>query len=148
MTKRITHIIFGLGISMFFIEVSDPIMLVLGVVSSLFGGTVPDWDGKVSHRKVVHNIFALTLTSTVIILAFSTIVFPMHALNIALPYFLSYSSHLLLDILTGGVKLLFPFNKRKYRLTGIKYDEPAINTILQALGILMILVKLEFGLKI
>jgi len=142
MTKRTTHIVFGIGISMLFTDASDPVMLALAVAVAILGGTIPDWDSKASHRGTLHNIFALTLTSSIIMLTSNTVAFQKYALSTTLSYFLAYSSHLLLDLLTGNVKLLYPFNKKGFHLTKIKYDEPMINVVLLAFGILMILVKL------
>jgi len=103
MTKK-THLVVGTLVSIPFI--ASPLGL-LGIIGSIFA----DYDlklGKVFHRTFTHSLLFLLFT-TMIINIFSR--------EIALIWFVSYASHLVLDSMTrSGIPLLMPINNKRYGL--------------------------------
>lgn len=83
-------------------------------VLGLIGATAPDWDFYLGmeHRGVSHSFLALTLTSGFIYIFDS---------KVALVWFISYLSHILLDSLTiTGVPFLYPLVKQRCYLAKLK----------------------------
>lgn len=100
MTKK-THIITGFIATLPILYVC-PFYSILGIL----GATLPDIDYKIGieHRTITHSLLAL-FSSTLLILVFNK--------YIALAFFISYSTHLLLDSCTKmGVPFLYPWNKK------------------------------------
>lgn len=80
----------------------------------VIGAIAPDWDYYlgIKHRTTTHSISALILT-TLSIYWFDS--------KIALVWFISYLSHLILDSLTvTGVPFLYPLVKKRYSLGNLK----------------------------
>lgn len=114
MTKK-THIAIGTLVSIPFI--ASPIGLL-----GLFGAIAPDLDIKLG--MIVHRTF----THSLIFLLFTTLIINIFSNQIALIWFISYSSHLFLDSLTvSGIPLMWGISKKKYGLrfcgTGLLIDK-------------------------
>lgn len=101
MTKK-THLVVGTLVSIPFI--ASPLG-ILGITGSVFA----DYDiklGMTFHRTFTHS-FLFLLFTTFLINIFSG--------EIALIWFVSYSSHLVLDSLTrSGIPLLMPIKNKRY----------------------------------
>ncbi|GBE55452.1 inner membrane protein YdjM [archaeon BMS3Bbin15] len=84
------------------------------------------------HRGITHSILSLFLL-TALLFKYSDIQF-------SISFFTGYSSHIILDMLGGGVRLLYPYRK-KYRLTGKrikKGEEPVFAFLLFLLAFILI----------
>lgn len=123
MTKK-THLAIGTLVILPFITNAVGIL-------GLIGSIAPDIDiklGRSFHRTFTHSLFFLIFSSCGIAVI---------SKQIALTWFISYTSHLFLDSLTkGGVPLFYPI-KSKYGLrlfkTGFLVDK-----IIGVLGLLMV----------
>lgn len=108
MTKK-THVAVGVAITLPIISVC-PIYSVFG----LLGAVIPDWDMLlgIKHRTITHSLIALLISSMVVIFI---------NFGIGLVWFVSYTSHLILDSFTKmGVPLFYPRNKKYYGFKLIK----------------------------
>lgn len=113
MTKK-THLVIG---TLACLPIMDSTTGLIGILGSI----APDIDIKLGmrfHRTFTHGLFFLI---------FSSIGISVINKNIALIWFISYASHLLLDSMTkGGVPLFYPI-KGKYGLrlftTGLIFDK-------------------------
>ena len=97
MTKK-THLVIGTLACL-------PVVPTTGVLSmiGILGSVAPDIDIKLGMR------FHRTFTHGLIFLMFSSLGISVFNKNIALIWFISYSTHLFLDSLTkGGIPLLYP----------------------------------------
>jgi len=101
MTKK-THLAIGTLVSL-------PVIASTGIFSlvGILGSIAPDIDKKLKlnlHRKFTHSLIALVFTSFVI---------KMVSTQIALIWFISFSSHLILDSMTKtGIPWFYPLKKR------------------------------------
>mgnify|MGYP000533553925 CR=1 FL=1 len=76
---------------------------------SVFASLLPDFDLRIKHRALLHNLFAMLALASLVLHYFGY-------LN-AVFFTLAYFSHILLDSLTKvGVSLLYPFSKKRYGL--------------------------------
>ncbi len=119
--QRITHILFSLLITLIIFGF-NPKLLLIALLTSM----IPDLDyhfeklrketpmlkvvfRKNVHRKILHNIWAMSVTSSIIFLFFQST-------SILAVSLLGYASHLLLDSLTPrGVTLLWPIKKMRIK---------------------------------
>jgi inner membrane protein len=141
MTKK-THLVVGTLVSVPFIASTSPIMGLISMVG-ICGSIAPDYDlklGKIFHRTFTHSLMFLLFT-TMIINIFSK--------EIALIWFISYTSHLVLDSLTrSGIPLLMPIRNKRYGLrlftTGGIFDK-----ILEYVGwILLVICIIDMAIKL
>lgn len=111
-----THLIAGLAISVYSGYTSPANLVVVGissllpdidVKSSLLGRFIPFLpsvlERTVGHRTITHSLIT-TIGLSGVLYMFSP--------NLLIPFLIGFLSHLILDIFTGGVPLLYPFNKR------------------------------------
>lgn len=127
MTKN-THIITASLIS--FPLITNPISL-FGLIGAIF----PDYDCKLNmkcHRTLSHSILFLLIT---------TIPFIYINKELALIWFISYCSHLILDSLTkSGIPLFYGISKKRYGLKLFITDGILDNTLHCIFWILLIVV--------
>ena len=122
-----THIAIGTMICTPFVIV-NPISII-----GLIGCTFPDVDirfGMKSHRTFAHSILCLFLT-TYFVNIFS--------FNIAFVWFLSYTSHLLLDSFTKG-KIMALYPKRKRYGLGLFLTGGIVDYCLRFIGVIGIII--------
>ena len=108
MTKK-THVAVGIAATLPIIVSYSPIAAI-----GLLAAIVPDWDMRlgIKHRTITHSLIALLISTIVIILC---------NFSIGLVWFISYTSHLILDSFTKmGVPLFYLSNKNYYGLKLIK----------------------------
>lgn len=132
--------LFGVGLALFFSEPKDLLEFSAVLFSSLFGSTVPDWDLKLTHRSLLHNTFVPLLTSSILYIAM-LITNTSFSFTIASSYLISYFSHILLDLLTGGVVLFYPICDKTFYIMKRRYDDQATNTLAEAAGLALVLAK-------
>lgn len=103
MTKK-THLVIGTLVSVPML--ASPLGLL-----GIFGSIAPDFDlklGKVFHRTFTHSL---------IFLLFTTMIINIFSKEIALIWFVSYTSHLVLDSMTrSGIPLFMPLKNKRYGL--------------------------------
>lgn len=144
MVKKSAHIIFALTLTYYiFGNTSSWLNLTLIEFSSFLGAILPDWDTRYRHRALLHNIF--TFISTFILLTFILkILFNiLNPVIISISYGIGFLSHMLLDLLTGGVSILYPLTGKRFTLLKIKYDNFAFNTVLILFGLFLFYLKLK-----
>ncbi|MGQ9781134.1 MAG: metal-dependent hydrolase [Nitrososphaeria archaeon] len=142
MTKRIPHIFLGVGLAVFFIGSKDPLELTTIVCSALFASILPDLDVGTAHRLLLHNIFVPFLTASALCLTTLVTIMPL-ALKVTASYLASYFSHILLDLLTGGVTLFYPMSSETFYILKRRYDDLDINSMAAAVGLILIYVKIS-----
>ena len=102
-------------------------------ISSIFYSKLPDFDLKLGHRKLLHNVFAMFL------LSLPAFIFGYKSGMAAL---IAYSSHLLGDSLTKyGVYLFYPISKKRFRLAKFKSSSPLLNAGAVAVSAVLLLIK-------
>ncbi len=98
------------------------------------GAAVPDLDLRKRHRKLLHNVLALTLTTIAVSLA-SSMLFGAYAAYFAAFYATGYVFHLFVDLFTRrGVALLWPFSNRMFRVCRLRSESLAANAFFSILG--------------
>lgn len=113
MTRK-THIAIGTVACIPFI--TSPLGLI-----GLLGSIAPDYDIKLNI--ILHRTF----THSLIFLMFSSLIISIFSKEVSLIWFISYSSHLILDSLTvSGIPLFWGIKNKKYGLklfhTGFVFD--------------------------
>ena len=137
--KRITHLVFGGGITYsIIIYMYKPTFLHIIVI--LAYTLIPDTDLKYKHRRLLHNVFSAIFLSYLIyqstILINKILPLEINAYSIALTAITAYTTHLLLDSLTKrGVDLFWPISKKSWGIKTIKSNSKTWNTILIIMGI-------------
>lgn len=109
MMKR-THLLMGLAVTIPFVNWNNAMFVPI----SLVGTFAPDIEHIIGteDRGIVHSLMALLLTTTMLLFI---------NLDLGFLWFLSYSSHLLLDSFTlRGVPLFYPITKRPFGVRLIK----------------------------
>jgi inner membrane protein len=137
--RRYAHIIFGVGFS---ISILSPFIYVfylpVVVIASGIGSVVPDIDTRFRHRKALHNILSLTITSIIaLIITLKAGIGWIPAAG----FTLGYISHIIGDMMTKrGVALLYPFRGEYYRLPIIlgRSEDLLVNVLGTILGITLI----------
>ncbi len=137
--RRYSHIVFGAGFSISllspFIHISN---LPIVVIASGIGSVMPDLDTRFKHRKALHNILSLAITSIVsLIIALRTGIGWIPAVS----FTLGYISHIIGDMMTRrGVAFLYPFRGEYYRLPIIlgRSEDLLVNALGIVLGIILI----------
>jgi len=103
MTKK-THLVIGTLVSIPML--ASPLGLL-----GIFGSIAPDLDCKLGMT------FHRTFTHSLIFLLFTTLIINIFSKEIALIWFVSYSSHLVLDSMTrSGIPLFMPLKNKRYGL--------------------------------
>ncbi|KSW11624.1 hypothetical protein CF15_01995 [Pyrodictium occultum] len=109
-----------------------PGAVMLASTVAALAAAIPDLDLHTAHRALLHNV-PVMLALTILAYAASLAAAPWAAWLVAAGFLLGYSSHLLLDMLTvRGVALLYPFQRRFYRLARLRSSDPLANKLLQA----------------
>lgn len=142
--KRYAHLIMGVGLSLYIlsgiVRVSElPVIVISGGVGSLF----PDLDVRYKHRKALHNIFSLIISSILVLVLVKII---NASVLMAASYSIGYASHLAGDLLTRrGVAILYPLRARFYRIPMPlgRSEDFLVNFIGIALGLLLIFLALR-----
>lgn len=133
--RKITHEIFAAGIALLLIN-PDITYTLPTILTSVLGGVFPDIDVKFKHRKLMHNIFSLTIiglgplyfTTFISIRAVPTLLLQ--------AFFIGYFTHMLLDLFTKrGVALMWPLTSKTFKITNRRYDDFSINTFFSSLGL-------------
>lgn len=140
--KRATHLLFGLGTTLFlFNPINSENVYVLSFVGAI-GSLAPDLDVKFKHRAALHNVFAMFAASILFMMIFLYLGYDLKQSTIissAGAY--AYSSHLLLDSLTyRGVRLFWPLKGKWYGAKKARYDSTALNAALSTIGVVLILI--------
>jgi len=141
--KRTTHIIFGIGLAAFLIEGEELIELLPAIFSAFLGTILPDLDLRVLHRSLLHNIFVLGITTIALHIMVITTTYSSFTSNITLSYSIAYASHILLDLLTGGVTPFYPLHKKKLCIISVGYDDFIVNSIMTVIGLTLIFLKIH-----
>jgi len=142
--RRYAHLIMGVGLSLYmlssYVRVSElPMIVISGGVGSIF----PDLDVRYKHRKALHNIFSLIISSIIVLILAEMINASMF---ITAGYSIGYVSHLAGDMLTRrGIAILYPFRTRFYRIpTPLgKSEDFLVNFVGAAIGLLLIFLSLR-----
>jgi len=143
MAQRITHIIFALALSYYiFGNITFWPDIVLVEFSSFLGAVLPDLDVKFGHRALLHNIFIPL--STFIPLTFALrCAFGSNFIAVSVSYLIGFLSHVLLDLFTGGVSLLYPIRCRRFILLKVRYDNPVFNLAVIFLALALFYVRFK-----
>lgn len=138
--NRGTHLVFGVGVSLILVNpLFIPTTLAV-LVGGVIGSTLPDLDLRIKHRMLLHNIFSLIILAIIayVLSSLSSITAP-YTSYLVLAFAIAYMSHLFLDMFTkAGVSLLYPLNRRRYRLLKLKSTSSLANALLTILGLLMV----------
>lgn len=134
----------GVGLSLYVLSsysrISElPIIVISGGVGSIF----PDLDVRYMHRKALHNIFILIISSILVLILTKII---NASMLITASYSIGYASHLAGDMLTRrGVAILYPLKTRFYRIpTPLgKSEDFLVNFVGVAIGLLLIFISLS-----
>jgi inner membrane protein len=125
------HIALALALSflLFF-----PVCIVC-IIMAIAYSTIPDYDVRHKHRKLLHNIIAMFLLTSPA-LFFGELAY--------LGALVGYGSHLLGDMLTvRGVALFYPFSSKHFRLAKFKSSSHSLNLGMEIVSVLTILLKLH-----
>ncbi len=136
MVKKKTHVWLGVSTTLFLSKMvfnaGIGLMILQALIASI-ASTFPDIDVRLRHRRTLHNLFALVLSS---ITAYILLVFLDLPWTLVYAWIIGYGLHLATDLLTaGGVALLYPASKHMYRLTSRTYDDPTLNIPLVLLSL-------------
>lgn len=140
MVEKTTHIIFAFGLSINILWYDNFLSII---VASFFGTILPDWDLKVRHRKILHNVFVPIFSFLMLILILKYFFNVNNFLSISFAYLTGYLSHLFLDLLTGGVALLYPIKTRIFTILKTKYNNFFLNFSFTFFGIILIYLKIR-----
>lgn len=143
MVEKTTHIIFAFGLSINILWYDSLLDFLSIIVASFFGTILPDWDLKVRHRKILHNVFVPIFSFLMLILILKYFFNVNNFLSISFAYLIGYLSHLFLDLLTGGVALLYPIKTRIFTILKIKYNNFFLNFSFTFFGIILIYLKIR-----
>ncbi|MEM4970005.1 MAG: metal-dependent hydrolase [Sulfolobales archaeon] len=137
--RRYTHIIFGVGLS---ISILSPFIhisyLPIVTIISGIGSVVPDLDTRFRHRKALHNILSLVVTSIVVLII---VLRAGMGWVPAASYALGYISHIIGDLMTKrGVAILYPFRGKYYRFPVVlgRSEDLLVNVLGTVIGIILI----------
>lgn len=143
MVEKTTHIIFAFGLSINILWYDNLLDFLSIIVASFFGTILPDWDIKVRHRKILHNVFVPIFSFLMLILILKYFFNVNNFLSISFAYLTGYLSHLFLDLLTGGVALLYPIKTRIFTILKTKYNNFFLNFSFTFFGIILIYLKIR-----
>lgn len=136
MVKRVTHIVFGLGLALY-LNNPQPGTLVWCGLSAFLGSIIPDLDLKYKHRVLLHNVFSLMLISITIALVLRLV--NIYSFNYTWAFTIGYMSHILSDAFTkAGVTLFYPISSRRIRFTKARHDNPLLNIAFIVVGLVLI----------
>ena len=141
MAKLIAHQILAIGLSLYTLRPNSLEKAFTIAFLALIASTIPDLDLKLDHRKLLHSLFAVLLTSFIIFIALNAFSNPitMNPAYHVTSYVIGYLSHIVVDMFTcNGVALLYPISKKRYRIFGISYDNPIYNGVVIALGSILL----------
>ncbi len=121
--NRPTHVFVGLTWGLL-VGGSDPLVFIPSSIMGGLGGYFPDFDLRFRHRKLLHNIFVMILTSLIVYVSIRYVVIEYYGvigegviLRITLGFLGGYLLHLLLDSLTKmGVYILYPLSRWRLRI--------------------------------
>jgi len=141
--KRRTHLLFGVGSTLFFFSKSGVGILPLALVSAA-GALIPDADLVAKHRSLMHNVFSLLLFSLTVNTASLALGYGAgESLTLASAGAFSYATHLLLDSLTvRGVNLFWPLASRWYGARSSRFDSRLANAFFSLAGIALAILSL------
>ncbi len=147
--KRSVHAFIGFAAGLL-VGGASPYTLLCGIAGFL-GGWFPDYDLRFRHRKLLHNVFMLVLSSYIVFYlvqeAFRRlrIGFPGEApLYIALAFFSGWALHILLDATTKrGTYLLWPLYGKPLRIPIFRSSSFAANFVGIGLGMLLLAIWLS-----
>ena len=146
--RKVAHEVFAAGTAILFLNpsIAHAPMVLLGAIT---GGIFPDIDVKLKHRKLMHNIFSLLITSFALFYIMRFILSPLNMLEIFIQAFLiGYFTHILLDLFTvRGVAILWPILARSFRFSERKYDDPLLNALFIVLGLMAMISYVVFMYK-
>ncbi len=138
--NKSTHILFGIGFTLLILNPTRTIPLILALMSSIIGASLPDLDLRFKHRMVLHNIFAI-IGLTFLVYLVSTII-PIvnwYTIYIALGFALGYTSHIFLDSLTrAGIALFYPITRKRIRVLRLRSNSSIANALLSLISLLAI----------
>ena len=141
MAKLVAHQILAIGLSLYMLRPSSIGETFTIAFLALTASTIPDLDSKLDHRKLLHNLFAVLLTSLTIYIVLSAFSSPiaMNPIYHITSYIIGYLSHIAVDMFTcNGVALLYPVSKKRYRVFGTSYDNPIYNGAIITLGSILL----------
>ncbi len=138
--NKSTHILFGIGFTLLLLNPTRTIPLVLALISSVIGASLPDLDLKFKHRMILHNIFAVTVSAFLVYLASTMIpIVNWYTTYITLGFVLGYISHILLDSLTkAGIALFYPITRKRIRILRLRSNSSIANALLSLISLLAI----------
>ncbi|MEM4481651.1 MAG: metal-dependent hydrolase [Desulfurococcaceae archaeon] len=134
--KRITHAIFAVA----FLSTTN--LWRTGYVSlyafiAILGSMVPDFDLKLEHRKLLHNIFIPLLISIAIYYIPFPFTYPKFQCVASL--LIGWLSHIILDLITiRGVYLIYPLIDKSFSLKLCRSDSALWNTLISVASLLVI----------
>ncbi len=139
MVKKKTHILLGVSATLFLSKTVFNVntwLIPLQALIAVTASTFPDIDVWLRHRRTLHNLFALILSTITVYLLLSFLGLPWTLIH---AWITGYGLHIAADLLTaGGVALLYPLSKRSLRLTSRTYDDPALNIPLILLSLALL----------
>jgi len=135
--RKITHEIFAAGMALLLIN-PDITYILPTILASVLGGVFPDIDVKFKHRKLMHNVFSLTIIGlSPLYVTMFIITRPIPILTLLLQaFFIGYFTHMLLDLFTKrGIALMWPLTSKTFKIINRRYDDFFINTLFSSLGL-------------
>lgn len=139
--ERPAHLTSALGFASIVLLAFDPGLeewhLVWGWLFAGVAGVFPDNDVKFGvHRKTLHNVFVLALTSIAAGFVGGFLLGPQGALVAGLAWMAGMLSHLLLDSLTVyGVAWLYPLKRETFGLRIARFNSVVWNKLFFILGV-------------
>lgn len=109
------------------------------IIGGIIGSILPDFDLRIKHRMIMHNLLTLLTASTIIyMLLYMTRILSSYALFVSVSFALAFSSHILLDMFTkAGVAILYPFSNKRFRVLKLKSSSPLANALFTTIGLIL-----------
>lgn len=147
--RKDTHVLLGFAVGMYLgwdLESS----MIAAVVSSI-GASIPDIDLKFKHRKTLHNIFAMAVLVTIVLLVSWFTGSPRReSLLVVSALAAGWLSHVLSDMLNyQKVFIFYPFSDFSVALGVARSNNPVLNMLLSAGAAALIYLRLrELGVVV
>jgi inner membrane protein len=144
--KKITHLIFGFGLTYYVISLITIPTLLHAMVAVAFT-ILPDLDLHDKHRRALHNIFAAIIFSFTVSIPLTIMgsnnIQNMNPMYMFLTAITAYTSHLFLDSLTlRGIDILWPVSKRIVGLRTVSSNSREWNLALSLIGVIFMIISI------
>jgi len=140
---RRAHLFFAAAIGFTLIRVLKIELNIDAIIIALLtmiGGIIPDIDILFEHRKLLHNVFAISLFALMAYMVTSFLVHDVGLLTVSplyssLAMMLGMLSHIFLDMLTvRGVAVLYPLTTSRIKILRLRARDPYANRIIEILS--------------